>query len=666
MNSNRIPDLDNVQLSTAHLEELTASGISRDAADAAGVHTETDSARVSELLNWSGPATALGACLVFPYLDAGGRPTGYHRLKPSAPRTSRKKDDKGKSIKYEGPKGQPNRLYIPPGTRAVLADPTAPLLITEGEKKGLSADAAGFPCLSVPGVWAWQKKREKRGDGIPGGPRLMIDDLAAVAWFRRRAFIVFDSDSASNPSVKSAERALASALSGAGAVMVVVRLPAAPDGGKQGLDDFLVRNGPDALRDLITASAAPTRNPTSSAGGDGGRGDEAEERRPSAADQLAAIALEEAELWHDQAQVGYATVGRRSMPLRSKLFRQWLTRRFRALHGGRVPNAEAMANAVSAIEASAIFDAPSAEAHLRVALHEGRVYLHLADVTDAVVEVDALGWRECPNPPVRFRRVPGALALPMPERGGSLDALRVLLNLDDRDQFALIVGFLSGAMLPGGPQPALVVNGEQGSGKSTVARAIKALLDPGAAPIRCEPKDARDLMIAARNNHVLALDNLSHLPAWLSDALCRLATGGGFATRELYTNDEEVIFDAKRPVMLNGIEEFVTRGDLLERSILLRLSSIPDTQRMPESEFWARFDALRPKLLGALLDRVAGGLRELPGSSWSVCRAWPTSPAGELHASEEQVSRLNFYRLTPTIRVVPTNRRSMARAWPRL
>ena len=77
-------------------------------------------------------------------------------------------------------------------------------------------------------------------------------------------------------------------------------------------------------------------------------------------------------------------------------------------------------------------------------------------------------------------------------------------------------------------------------------------------------------MIRARNAWVLAFDNLSALPGWLSDAFCRLATGGGFSTGELHTNDEEVIFDATRPMAFNGIDDFITRADLLERSLLMR------------------------------------------------------------------------------------------------
>jgi hypothetical protein len=119
-------------------------------------------------------------------------------------------------------------------------------------------------------------------------------------------------------------------------------------------------------------------------------------------------------------------------------------------------------------------------------------------------------------------------------------------------------------------------------------------------------------MIAASHGWVIALDNLSSLSAWLSDAICRLATGGGFSTRQLYTDDEEVIFSAKRPVIVNGIEEVVARGDLMQRALLVELAAISPEHRREEDEFWADFAAVRPSLFGALLAAVAGGLRESP------------------------------------------------------
>src|SRR5262249_31238350 len=140
----------------------------------------------------------------------------------------------------------------------------------------------------------------------------------------------------------------------------------------------------------------------------------------------------------------------------------------------------------------------------------------------------------------------------------------------------------------------------------------RALVDPNTAPLRALPREDRDLFIAASNGYVLAFDNVSGLPAWISDTLCRLATGGGFAVRQLYTDQDEVLFDASRPVILNGIEDFVTRPDLADRAILLTLEPIPEESRRPEAELWATFELERLRILGALLDAVVEGLRRLP------------------------------------------------------
>jgi hypothetical protein len=141
---------------------------------------------------------------------------------------------------------------------------------------------------------------------------------------------------------------------------------------------------------------------------------------------------------------------------------------------------------------------------------------------------------------------------------------------------------------------------------------LRSLLDPNIAPLRALPREDRDLFIAASNGHVLAFDNVSSLPGWISDTLCRLATGGGFAVRQLYTDQDEVLFDAARPVILNGIEEIVTRPDLADRAVFLTLQPIPEEHRRPEQELWAAFDVERPRVLGVLLNAVVEGLKRLP------------------------------------------------------
>jgi hypothetical protein len=125
-----------------------------------------------------------------------------------------------------------------------------------------------------------------------------------------------------------------------------------------------------------------------------------------------------------------------------------------------------------------------------------------------------------------------------------------------------------------GPYPLLAISGEQGSAKTVLSKLLKALIDPNATPVRALSREQRELMIAVNNSYLLAFDNLSGLPDWLSDVLCRLATGGSFAVRQLYTDDEEVLFEAARPILLNGIEEVVSRPDLGDRAIFLTLAAL--------------------------------------------------------------------------------------------
>jgi len=158
----------------------------------------------------------------------------------------------------------------------------------------------------------------------------------------------------------------------------------------------------------------------------------------------------------------------------------------------------------------------------------------------------------------------------------------------------------------------LAIAGEQGSAKTVLSKLLRALIDPSVAPVRALPRDERELFIAASNGHVLAFDNLSGLPPWLSDTLCRLTSGGAFSTRRLFTDQDEILFAAARPIILNGIEEVITRPDLADRAILLMLAPIAERQRRPETALWREFELARPRILGALLDAAAHGLQMLP------------------------------------------------------
>lgn len=201
------------------------------------------------------------------------------------------------------------------------------------------------------------------------------------------------------------------------------------------------------------------------------------------------------------------------------------------------------------------------------------------------------------------------LPLPVPKSGGSINDLREFFNVQSDGDFISVCAFILCSFNPHGPFLILLINGEAGSAKSTLCRLVRALVDPNKAPLRCEPKDNRDLAIAGNNAWLVGLDNMSRIGEALSNALCRMATGGGFATRELFTDGDEALFDAKRPVMINGIGEVAERSDLIDRAMRLTLPTLPMERRQTEREIWAQFERRRPAILGAFLDAVVVALR---------------------------------------------------------
>jgi hypothetical protein len=346
---------------------------------------------------------------------------------------------------------------------------------------------------------------------------------------------------------------------------------------------------------------------------------DAREERKSQATQLVELA-DNVELFHDPDGVGYARFAVDEhfevAAVRNKRFRTWLARTF-YMAIGKAPSSQAMQDAIGVLEGKAVFEGATRTVHVRVAGQNGKIYIDLCNKAWQVVEVCLSGWQVLAESPVMFRRPKAMLPLKAPVLGGSISELRKFVHMDDPD-WVLFLGWLVAAFRPVGPYPVLDLQGEHGSGKSTACRMARALIDPNTAPLRSEPREPRDLMIAANNGWVIALDNLSGIQAWQSDCLCRLSTGGGFSTRMLYENDEEQIFDATRPSIINGIEEVATRADLLDRCLLLNLPRIEEHERRPEAELWQAFEEARPRILAALLSAVCIALRDLPNTQLPI------------------------------------------------
>jgi hypothetical protein len=456
-------------------------------------------------------------------------------------------------------------------------------VIDEGESDLHTLWFHGFPALGLPGASSWREE--------------WAVHLASL----KKIYVVVEPDKGGEVVLKRFSKSIVRDR------VWLVRLGAAKDPSGLCLKDprNFRQNFKKALR-LATRLSEATRPPVEEA-----ETDDSPER-VSQASQLIKIA-NSAELFHcdDKAYAAIpVNAHRENWPVYSTRFKHWLGRMFYEAEKV-VPRAQALQDALNVIAGRALYAGEERAVFTRVGERNGNIYLDLGDPAWRAIEITSDGWKLINEPPVCFRRARAMAAFPEPVRGGNLDELWPFINAKSQADKILIAAWLVTSLRARGPYPILGLHGEQGTGKTTAERVLRSLVDPNSASMRSTPREIRDLMISATNSHVIALDNLSHLPVWLSDALCRLATGGGFSTRELRSDADEIIFDAMKPILLNGIGEITSRPDLMERTVLLTLSPIPRRQRLPEEEFWPLFEEARPRILGVLIDAVSTALRDI-------------------------------------------------------
>ncbi|SHG16069.1 hypothetical protein [Bradyrhizobium erythrophlei] len=541
----------------------------------------------------SAPSHPLGKpSATWRYADASGALLGYvHRFDQDGDKQFRPQtlwaDHARSTLEWRFESWpSPRPLY---GLDRLAAKSGAPVVVTEGEK---ACDAAarllpaGFVAVTSPNG----SRSAKKADWAP---------LAG-----RHVIIWPDADAAGLEYAESVASILAP-------IAASVRIVSPPESCTEGWDaanaeaEGWTTARVAALIDNARVGHASKPEQTAEAG--------ERKRRESRSDALMA-ALEGLALWHDADHVAYATIEiaghAENWALKSQAFRRWLANLSR-LKTGQVISSSTLEDVIRTLEAIAINECPRHTACLRVGRHGANCYLDLCDDTWRAVEITAHGWKVVERPPVKFIRTPAMRALPEPEPGEGIEIFRDLVNVKDDDSFKLVVAFMVAALRDRGPYPVLVVNGEQGTGKSVFSRMVRGLIDPSAAPIRAAPKDDRDLIVSAMNSKVLAFDNLSSVPNWLSDALCRIATGGGFATRMLHTDRDEVICEVQSPVILNGIPSLTDRADLADRALNVHLRVIPESKRRPEDALWEDYHKRQPLILGALLDAISAGLRNV-------------------------------------------------------
>ena len=575
-------------LAPKHLAMLCDSGITADSIRLRGYRTVTESA---ELLNLGFKEyQARVPCLLVP-IHAPGGDIGYH-IRPDNPRLK----TNAKPNKYEFPEGWQNRLDVPPAIKIKLADPAVPLWVTEGSKKADSASCKGLCCIALIGVWNFRGKNEKGGS-------LVIGDFEAVALKGREVVIAFDSDALEKDAVCLAEQRLAGFLAARGAKVRIVRIPPGPNGEKVGLDDYLAAGG--SGEELLAHSEGP--------------GQATVKDKPDTCGRVMRL-IEAAgvEIWRGSDGEAHATIEADGVPhhvrVKSERFREhcsWLLYR----KEGHGMSDQVYSQVSSTLSAKGKFEGNRYETAARIAWHDDTCYLFLADEGNRVVEITGIRWRivspaDCP---VRFIDTETTRALPEPVNDGNLGEMHRFVNVADAD-WPIVEAFLVMVFLKTGTFPIFVSNGEQGSGKTFGCRMIRRLVDPVQRELRKSVKNGESLMAAAASSFMLGFDNLRKLPDWLSDSLCSIASGTALQDRKLYSNLEEVSITAHCPIILNGICAVATEPDLLDRALCVEFCVL-DEEGCEEEELEALFEVMRPKLLGALLDRVVHAIatyRALP------------------------------------------------------
>ncbi len=297
--------------------------------------------------------------------------------------------------------------------------------------------------------------------------------------------------------------------------------------------------------------------------------------------------------------------------LRSRSFKSWASYLFYSNHG-TTPGEAAINEAIDTLTGIGLFDGDEIEICSRYALHEGKIYVDLGCEHWKAVEISTAGFviLNSNNVPVKFTRSNTFREIPKPVMGGKISLLWSHLNIESEDLRQLCLAWILECMRVNRPYPVLEISGEQGSAKSTFQKRLKEIIDPNKVDLRSAPCDVERIFVSTQNNHLLSYNNLSHLTVNMQDAFCTLSTGGGDASRKLYSDTEEQVFEAMRPVMMNGITQLATRPDLGDRTIALQLPRI--TEYKTESELSSRWERDLPQIIGALYDLLSKILAELP------------------------------------------------------
>ena len=265
--------------------------------------------------------------------------------------------------------------------------------------------------------------------------------------------------------------------------------------------------------------------------------------------------------------------------------------------------------AIGILEAKAKFEGQEHKTHLRTAWHENALWYDLGD--GRAVKVAGDGWEIVNKPPIFFKRFSHQRVQVEPVDGGKVSDILNYLNINtaDKSQEILLLTYLSTVLIPYIPRPIMVLHGPKGSAKSTFFKVIKNIVDPSILEVLSYPRNSLELIQILSHHFLVCFDNLSDLDDWQSDDLCRACTGLAFSKRELFSDDNDIVYEFKTAIGLNGINLVATKPDLLDRALIFELDSLSREKTIAEETFWRKFESDKPKILGAVFTALSMAIK---------------------------------------------------------
>ena len=327
------------------------------------------------------------------------------------------------------------------------------------------------------------------------------------------------------------------------------------------------------------------------------------------------ITRKDVTLFHDELGEAYISLDisdhQETWSCKSKAMKRLLSSKSWEKHKKPL-GSEALKSMIAVLEGRACFEGPLVRLHNRVAWRNDELWYDLTDEEWRAIKIDANGWETVDKPPIIFKRYKHHQSQVAPIHSGDVKLFLNYINIINPEHRLLLLVFLITCFIPDFPHVMLVVFGAQGSSKSTLFKLNRLVIDPSTIDVVALPDNQKELVQTLAHHHSLFFDNVSYVPEESSDTFCRAITGSGFSKRELYENDEDIIYKFQRCIGINGINLVTIRPDLLERSLLIELERIDQTKRKTEKELYKDFTVDLPSIIGGIFDVLVKAIKIKP------------------------------------------------------